>query len=266
MLPIDAQYRIWADIMDTNKRKCFSNVFYRDTHPDCHLRNMNGHILLYDFGNKEYWGYTLEEAYYKKYNKFLIQDSLTLPERKIFLGVSFPLIPNIIDWNNIGLTYWGRYDIDISNYPFVQQISGFFLETYFPVHLGFCYWYDHLCKLYLPFSTPKFLGKINKQSTIHLGTKGPLICCKSLKDQLFLDSHIECRTYHVQGEGMNSEPQETPDFIFFDNDDDGIKGAKNYQNKWGGKPIFLKNAKDITEHVMYYGVEKTLNIFETLIN
>lgn len=266
---IEKQYQLWESILGTNKRKKFHNVFYNDKNPDCFLRKVGDKILLFDFGNKDYFGLNIESAYFKKFRKELPFHNNEPLVKKILLEVSFPLIPNVIEWNNLGLSYWGKFGIDITRYPFVKQISGYSFKEYFPVTLGFLYQYTlekKNFKIYLPFIKPKFLGNISGNTTIYLGTQGPLICCKSLKDQLFLDSHFQVRTYHVQSENTTMKPKESPDFIFFDNDDDGIAGAAKYSAIHGGKPIFLKKAKDITDHYLYYGLEDTVNCFLDLIH
>lgn len=263
-LSIIEQELLWYKILGHSNKKRFGNPFYYDKNQDCCIRKVGDNLLLYDFGDRNYFGMHVTEAYFKKFNEqYVSQDLGTI---KLSLVGRTPLVASTIPWNKKGLKYWHNYGIDITKYDWIEQVDGFFLENFCPVSLGFVYFYEKLPKIYIPFSKPKFLGNVPQNYTKVLGTGDKVVACKSVKDQLIIANLVNVTTYHVQSETGFSKPLLNPDYVFFDSDDAGITGAQTYCEKFGGKSVCTEKAKDISDYYIYYGEEKTRALLQSLFD
>ncbi len=264
ILSIIEQELIWYKILGHSNKKRFGNPFYYDKNQDCCLRKVGNNLLLYDFGDRDYFGMHVTEAYFKKFGEnYVSQDLGTI---KLSLVGKTPLVPSVIPWSKRGLKYWSNYGIDITKYDWISEVDGFYLDSFNPVSLGFVYFYETLPKIYLPFSKPKFLGNVPQNYTKILGTGEKVIACKSVKDQLIIDRLLDVTTYHVQSENSLSPPTVNPDYVFFDSDDAGIIGAETYSKNFGGKVVCTEKAKDISDYYFYYGEERTRDLLQSLFD
>jgi len=196
-------------------RKRFGNPFYFDKNKDCCLKRRGDQVVLHDFGDSDFCGMTISEAYLRKFGKPYTEENEEESVLKITLEAKFPLIPSIVNWNKRGYNWWKNYGVNPLAYDWIMQIDGYYLSDFHYVDLGFVYLYEHsLPKIYMPNSKPKFMGNVPAHYTKVLGTGEKVVACKAVKDQLVIDSLVNVRTYHVQGEGNFAEPPLPPDYIF----------------------------------------------------
>lgn len=266
-LSLNKQKELWEKVLGHPHRKRFGNPFYKDKNKDCCFRRSGEQVVLHDFGDPDFCGMTVSEAYLRKFGVHYTEENESDSVLKITLEAKFPITPSIIPWNKRGFLYWKQYGINPLDYPWIQQIDGYFLSEFHYVDLGFVYLYDHsLPKLYMPYLKPKFMGNVPGSYTKVLGEGEKTIACKAVKDQLVIDSLARVKTYHVQGEGNFAIPPLSPDYIFFDPDDAGIKGAKKYRELYGGSVTYVEEAKDISDYYFYYGKKKTQEKLKQIFN
>ena len=195
------------------------------------------------------------------------------------------------EWLNIDKEFWyDKYCIKFETLDKfnVAPITNFWIDNYrydCDVSQVYCYYYYkdtvHRFKIYNPYSDKFNKWYSNVNGTIIQGINmlpksgDKLIISKSLKDVICL---YEMGFNAIAG---NNETSFIPEvninkfknrfkeiYLYFDNDEAGIKYGKMFAGKYRFKAIFnpMGECKDISDVIHYNGIEYAKNLLKQLIN
>lgn len=190
-------------------------------------------------------------------------------------------------WTNVDKKYWTRYGLNSKILKLYNVFSAKFvyldkklIQVYSDYNPIYCYKFNgKRVKVYRPFSNTsgKWLSNVTEDDLQGLEqldkTKNDLlIITKSLKDVMCLHS-LGYQAVAPQSENTRTQYELMRKLvshykkvlILFDNDEAGMRGAANLGDYLTSKCIYVPDVKDISDYMVKYGRENTLNLLTNLI-
>lgn len=260
-----------------------------DKKPSFIIRRLDSHSYWYDYATREKGNFI---TYVQKLHNLGYEDTMvkihndlkthrqvgTLPPVSVTKKVDLQIKRR--EFTAGDLEYWQRFGITEKTLRLfkVHAISHFWLNDrrHTCNEPAYAYCIDNSFKVYRPTKEEyRFISGTHAIQGLELlpDTHDVLIIQKSYKDVMLMYEYgypsiaPQSETTTIPPEiGRSLKSRFKDIYVLYDDDDAGRMGSAILCEQLGATPLFMKDAKDVTDHCMLYGKEMTETVLHNMIS